>query len=118
LAEHIVDYLEGLEVTYFCSTRRLDELPDILAKNNIVVNEIKAYETKLSPVQVSDGVKRVLFFSPSTVESFLEKNTAQKKAAYCIGETTATAAREHFEKVHVAKMPTIESVIELVNTQK
>jgi len=118
LAEHIVDYLEGVEVTYFCSNRRLDELPDILTKNNIVVNEIKAYETKLSPVKVSDGVKRVLFFSPSTVESFLKNNTSDKKVAYCIGETTAVAARESFEKVHVAKIPTVESVIELVNTQK
>ena len=118
LAEHIVDYLEGVEVTYFCSSRRLDELPDILAKNNIVVNEIKAYETKLSPVKVSDGVKRVLFFSPSTIESFLKNNAADKKVAYCIGETTAAAAREYFKKVHVAKIPTVESVIELVNTQK
>jgi len=59
-----------------------------------------------------------LFFSPSTVESFLKNNTADKKVAYCIGETTAAAARESFEKVHVAKIPTVESVIELVNTQK
>ena len=118
LAEHLVDYLEGIEVTYFCSSIRLDELPNILEKNNITVNEVEAYETKLSPVKVSDGVKRVLFYSPSTVESFLQNNTTSKKVAYCIGETTAAVARKHFEKVHVAKIPTVESVIELVNKQK
>ncbi len=118
LAEHLVEYMEGLEVTYFCSNIRLDELPDILAKNNITVNEVEAYETKHSPVKVPDGVKRVLFFSPSTVESYLLENTANKKVAYCIGETTATEARKHFETVHIAKIPTVESVIELVNTKR
>lgn len=115
LAEHLVNYLEGIEVTYFCSSIRLDELPDILEASNIKVNEVVAYETKLSPVKVPEGVKRVLFFSPSTVKSFIAENSTEKKVAYCIGETTAKEARMHFEKVLVAKIPTVESVIELVN---
>jgi len=118
LAEHIVATIEGNEVTYFCSNRRLDKLPTILSENNIMVNEVNAYETKLAPVKVANSVKRVLFFSPSTVESFLENNATDKRVAYCIGETTATAARQHFTKVHVAKIPTVESVIELVNSLK
>lgn len=118
LAEYLVDYMEGLEVTYFCSSIRLDELPDILRKNNIAVNAVEAYETKLSPVKVPDGVKRVLFFSPSTVESFLLKNSAGKRMAYCIGETTAKEARKHFEIVHVADMPSVDSVIKLVSVKK
>ena len=55
-----------------------------------------------------------MFYSPSNVESFLKENSADK-VAYCIGETTAKAAREHFKEVKVAKIPTIESVIDLVN---
>lgn len=39
LAEYLVEYLEGTEVTYFCSNLRLDDLPNILAENNILVNE-------------------------------------------------------------------------------
>ena len=115
LAEHLVEYMEGVEVTYFCSNIRMDELPNILEKNNIQVKEVIAYETKLAASKVPDGVKRVLFFSPSGVESFLSENNADKRAAYCIGETTASEARKHFKTVHVAKMPTVESVIKLVN---
>jgi uroporphyrinogen-III synthase len=37
------------------------------------------------------------------------------KIAYCIGESTAKAAREHFTEVRVAKIPMVESVIDLVN---
>ena len=114
LAQYLVEFMEGLEVTYFCSNLRLDTLPSILAENNIKVNEIEAYQTKHAPRKVDGSVKGVLFFSPSTVESYLLENTVDK-IAYCIGETTAAAARDHFEDVRVAKMPSVESVIELVN---
>ena len=30
LAEYLVEYIEGTEVTYFCSDIRLDDLPTIL----------------------------------------------------------------------------------------
>ncbi|MBD0779382.1 hydroxymethylbilane synthase [Maribacter sp. ANRC-HE7] len=114
LADYLVDHLEGIEVTYFCSNLRLDDLPTILADNGITVNEIEAYKTKHTPVEVPKNVKGILFFSPSTVESFLELNKADKKA-YCIGESTAKKAREHFSEVYVAKIPSVESVIDLVN---
>ena len=106
--------MEGTEVTYFCSNLRLDDLPTILAENNIQVNEIEAYTTKHAPAEVEDSVEGILFFSPSTVNSYLLKN-ATNKVAYCIGETTAAEAKKHFETVHIAKIPTVESVIELVN---
>lgn len=114
LATHLVDYMEGLEVTYFCSNLRLDTLPTVLTENNIQVNEIEAYETKHAPVKVDDGAEGILFFSPSTIASYLLKNKPDK-IAYCIGETTAAEARNHFEDVRVAKMPSVESLIELVN---
>ena len=110
----MVDYLEGTEVTYFCSNIRMDDLPKILTENNIIVKEIEAYKTKFSPVEVGPNVKGVLFYSPSTVESYLQMNTPDK-IAYCIGESTAKAAREHFTDVRVAKIPVVESVIDLVN---
>jgi uroporphyrinogen-III synthase len=35
--------------------------------------------------------------------------------AFCIGETTGKEAAKHFKDVRIAKIPTIESVIEMVN---
>ncbi|SDM13317.1 hydroxymethylbilane synthase [Kriegella aquimaris] len=114
LAKYLVDYMEGLEVTYFCSNLRMDDIPNILSESNITVNEIEAYRTKHAPVVVDDSTKGVLFFSPSTVTSYLLQNNADK-IAYCIGETTAAEARKHFKDVRVARIPTAESVIDLVN---
>lgn len=114
LANYLVEFIEGTEVTYFHGNLSLEDLPDILEKNNITVNTIEAYRTKLSGKSVPKEVKGIMFYSPSNVESYLKENPTDK-IAYCIGETTAKAAREHFKEVKVAKIPSIESVIDLVN---
>ncbi|CAM1366214.1 Hydroxymethylbilane synthase [Tenacibaculum soleae] len=114
LATYLSKEIKGQEATYFCSDLRLDTLPNVLKVNGIKVNEVEAYKTMYSPSKVADTVNGVLFYSPSTVESYLEKNTTDK-VAFCIGESTAKEARKHFKNVKVANLPTVESVIELVN---
>ena len=114
LSEYLVEYIEGTEVTYFCSDLRMDELPQLLEENKINVTEVEAYKTKSAPVKVDKSVQGILFFSPSAINSYLEVNQPDK-IAYCIGESTASVAREHFSEVRVAKIPLAESVVELVN---
>lgn len=114
LAEYLVEFIEGTEVTYFCSDIRLDALPTVLSENNIKVNEVEAYQTKYDGKKVDETVESVMFYSPSTVESFTRKNKGEV-TAFCIGETTAKEAKKHFDDVRIAKVPTVESVIELVN---
>jgi uroporphyrinogen-III synthase len=114
LAEFLSEEIKGQEVTYFCSDLRLDTLPQVLTEKGIVVHEVEAYKTMYSPVKVGEKVSGVLFYSPSTVESYLQKNTTEP-VAFCIGESTAKEARKHFDKVEVANLPTVESVIEMVN---
>lgn len=116
LSEYLVEFMEGSEVTYFCSDLRLDELPSILEENNIKVNEIEAYQTKMDSLKVDDSVEGVMFYSPSTVQSFKQENIVEEgMIAFCIGETTAKEASKHFKDIRIAKVPTVESVIELVN---
>lgn len=115
LANYLIDYIEGTEVTYFCSDIRMDTLPHKLEENLIKVHEIKAYQTKLDPVELDSSIKGVMFFSPSTIQSYLLKNKAGERTAFCIGETTANEAKKHFKEVEVAKIATVEDVISLVN---
>ena len=114
LAKYIIANQEIEEVTFFCSDIRLEVLPETLQKNNIKVEEIIAYETKYDAEKIDSKLKGIMFFSPSTVESYLKVNQPQG-IAFCIGETTATAAKLHFKDVRIAKIPTVESVIDLVN---
>ncbi|MGG8497746.1 hydroxymethylbilane synthase [Tenacibaculum sp. TC6] len=114
LAHYLADKLKGKEVTYFCSNLRLDTLSVLLQAKEVIVNEVEAYKTMYSPVEINAKVEGVLFYSPSTVESYMEENEADK-IAFCIGETTAKEAEKHFKNVQVAKVPTVESVLELVS---
>jgi hydroxymethylbilane synthase len=115
LSEYLTKELDNKEVTYFCSNVRLDILPAYLKTNDIVVNEVEAYKTMLSPLEMDDNISGVLFYSPSGIESYLEKNNPDK-VAFCIGETTAKEARKYFEIVKVANMPSVDSALELVNS--
>ena len=115
LAFYLKDQLKsGQELTFFCGDLRRDELPDILSAHGVLVHEVEAYQAVYDPIQVDDAVEGLLFYSPSTVHSYLQENN-KDKIAFCIGESTASVAREHFKEVHVAKVPTVESVIEQVN---
>lgn len=115
LATYLIDTIKNEEVTYFCSDVRLDTLPKQLTENGIIVHEVEAYKTMFSPVKVNDNVNGVLFYSPSGIESYLQENNTNK-VAFCIGESTAKEARKHFENVEVAKIPSVESVLDIVNT--
>ena len=115
LAQYLIDNLENKELTYFCSDQRLDDLPEILTANDFKINEVIAYQTRFSPIAIDDKTKGVLFFSPSGVKSYLQKNKPDK-VAFCIGETTANEARKHFNEIRISDYPAIEGVVELVNS--
>lgn len=115
LANYLIENIKGQEVTYFCSDLRLDTLPDVLTENGVTVHEVEAYKTMYSPANVRDHIQGVLFYSPSTVESYMQENKPEGKIAFCIGESTANEAKKHFDQVQTAALPTVESVVELVN---
>jgi len=48
----------------------------------------------------------------------MTKNKSENIKAFCIGNTTAVEARKYFSNVEVAKIPSIDSVINLVNQNK
>lgn len=114
LATYLITNIKGKELTYFCGDLRRDELPNMMAEKGIEVNEVEAYQAIYSAVKIDENIKGMLFYSPSTVTSYLEKNSPDR-IAFCIGETTAAEAKKHFKEVQIAKVPTVESVIELVN---
>ena len=115
LADYLSKEIKVEEVTYFCSDVRLDVLPAFLKAHDVTVNEVEAYKTMLSSEKISDDVSGVVFYSPSGIESYLQENKTDK-VAFCIGETTAKIAREHFDNVQVANLPSVDSVLELVNS--
>ncbi len=110
LALQIVKEHAQKEFHFFSGNKRRNELPEILKENNINYIETRVYETSLNPRKFESEFDGILFFSPSGVKSFTEKNPLNT-TVFCIGETTALEARKHTDKIIVASKPAIENVI-------
>ena len=116
LADYLVDsFDEPQEFTFFCGDLRRDELPRILEDNKHVIREVVSYLTLMTPDELKNQYDGLLFFSPSAIESYLQKNKPGSEVAFCIGATTAGAARKAFRTVIEAKSPSVEAVIQGVN---
>ena len=109
----IITLIHGSDsFTFFSGNLRREILPQALKEAGIDFNEIKVYETTLTPQKIKDTVEVILFFSPSGVESYLKDNTIKKETCFCIGETTAEALQKITKNIIIAENPTIEDVIE------
>jgi len=122
LADFLVENYEKDAFYFFCGNLRRDIISEKLKKAKITLFEVKTYETRLNFVKFDQKWDGILFFSPSGVESFSIGNLRNKviaeqmrndgTAAICIGKTTASEAKKHFNKVVIAESTSIESVIE------
>lgn len=115
LAEIISLIYNQESYTFFSGNLRRDVLPNTLKENKIILNEIKVYETHLTPKKINEKVDGILFFSPSGVESYLKLNTIQNEMCFCIGKTTAEKIKSyHISKIVLPKEPNIQKLIQQV----
>ncbi len=115
LGDYLVENFREKEITFFCGNKRRDELPEVLAKSSIKVQEVECYKTSFTPRKIENKFKGILFYSPSGIESYLKENGASDTTVFCIGETTASEAKKYFKNIIVAKLPTVESLLKSVN---
>jgi len=111
LAEIITRNHAAESFTFFSGSMRRNTLPNALADAGIVLNEIEAYRTVLSPHDIKSTISGILFFSPSGVESYLKANKIQNEVCFCIGTTTSQALKGLTYNVVIANKPTVENVI-------
>lgn len=104
---------EATDFDFFCGNRRLDTLPTMLIANGKNVREIVVYTTVNQSEKIETPLHGILFFSPSGVESFLEKNTLEDFPCFCIGPTTAAALHGITQNVYKASIPTVEATLQL-----
>jgi uroporphyrinogen-III synthase len=96
LAELIAEESDADEIIFFCGEQRRDELPAILRKKGIEVQEIIVYETIHTPHKISKNYHGILFYSPSAVHSFFSTNKATEQTIlFAIGTTTAKAVQQY-----------------------
>lgn len=101
------------EVVFFCGDQRREELPGILKEHEIAVNEIVVYQTVALPHKIEKNYQGILFFSPSAVQSFFEKNKSLPDSIlFAIGNTTATEIKKFAaSKVIISDEPGKENLV-------
>jgi uroporphyrinogen-III synthase len=115
LAEIITLIYSKESYTFFSGNLRKETLPKALKAAKVNFNEIQVYETILTPQKIKTPVDGILFFSPSGVESYLNKNKIKNEFCFCIGSTTGEALQnENVKNIVICESPTIESVIDEV----
>jgi len=111
LAQFITKNCKNDSFLFFCGSKRKEELPKALKNAKIDFFEVKTYKTMLKTRAFNQEWDGILFFSPSGVESFAQKNNIKNSIAFCIGETTASEAKKYSDNIIVAHSTTVESVI-------
>jgi len=115
LAQQIIADKENInEVYFFCGNKRRDELPNLLAQNNIAVHEIEVYTTTILQHTVSKNYDGILFFSPSAAEGFLKSNIVNDTTVlFAIGSTTADEIKKFSKNmIIIADKPGKQHLIE------
>lgn len=113
LAQLIVEERSRDEVIFFCGDQRRQELPEILRSNDFEVNEIVVYQTIPLPQKITGDYDGILFFSPSAVQSFFQKNQLPPTTVlFAIGNTTATEIKKYTtNKIIIAHSPGKENLV-------
>jgi|SRR6185312_5321162 len=113
LAKEILKHNEITKVVFFCGDMRRDELPTILQKANVLVEEIVVYHTALTPQKVEKNYDAILLFSPSAVESFFSVNDIKPNTVFfAIGNTTAASIKKFTDnKIITSETPSKEQLI-------
>lgn len=111
LAEIITLIYANESYTFFSGNLRRDTLPEALKEAKVKFNEIKVYETTLTPQKINSVVDGIMFYSPSGIESYLKDNQIKNEICFCIGDTTADALENITKNIVIANHPTIENTI-------
>lgn len=97
--------------TFFSGNLRRNILPEAMQLAQVQFTEIEVYETIFTTNKIHSKTDGILFFSPSSVESYLKENTITDEMCFCIGLATAEAIEKTTENFIMANQPSVENVI-------
>ncbi|MFA6788472.1 MAG: uroporphyrinogen-III synthase [Arcobacteraceae bacterium] len=119
-ARELIPVLKNKKVLYVKAKKVVSNLAGLLKENNIVVDEIIAYETACNALvnpEIPAKNSVIIFSSPSTIECFFDNFVWDESyKAVVIGQTTANFLPKNIRYV-VSKTTSIEDCIALAKEQ-
>lgn len=110
LAEFLIQDSTNDSYVFYTGTHRMKEIESAFEHHHRSLTVIEVYTTIAQPKAVGE-FDAILFFSPSGVESYLQKNALKNTLCFAIGPTTAKALQSHTQQIITASQPTVEHLI-------
>ncbi len=117
LARVILKKVNPNDVTFVCGNLRLPDLPNILTKNKVEVQELVVYRTEWTPLSIRTPYDAIVFFSTSAVDSFLINNKLNPEMPFfTLGKTTATYLKKKIkaQNVLIAAKPELPVLVDTI----
>ena len=115
LAEMLIADARADEIIFFCGDQRREELPQQVRNAGLQLTEIVSYQTVRTPQKIEGSYDRMVFLSPSAVQSYFSQNTIQPHTVlFSIGPTT-TATLQSFSGNRIVECETPERA-QLINS--
>jgi len=113
-ANELIDILKDKKVLYIKALKTVSDLPNILRKNGIFLDELIAYKTSCKKNSVTLEKNSIFIFtSPSSIECFFKQYIWDDSyEAIVIGQTTAKFLPKNVKYV-VSSLTSIEECIKL-----
>ena len=112
LANFISKHAKNEKFIFCRSDIKNDNFTDFFKKEKIDLKEIVVYDNQPNSIVLKDKFEAIMFYSPSGIKSFLKNNQLGSSHCICIGETTASYAKNYSSNVVSCKTPSIKHVID------
>jgi uroporphyrinogen-III synthase len=112
LANFISKHAKNEKFIFCRSDIKNDNFTDFFKKEKIDLKEIVVYDNQPNSIALKDKFEAIMFYSPSGIKSFLKNNQLGSSHCICIGETTASYAKNYSSYVVSCKTPSIKHVID------
>ena len=112
LANFISKHAKNEKFIFCRSNIKNDNFTDFFKKEKIDLKEIVVYDNQPNSIVLKDKFEAIMFYSPSGIKSFLKNNQLGSSHCICIGETTASYAKNYSSNVLSCKTPSIKHVID------
>lgn len=118
LSKFIISHCQHEKFLHFCGNIALDVLDENLPLQNISYKKITVYNTEEINPLITEKYHVSVFFSPSGVRSFANRNSFEDMQLVSIGETTANELRKYTSKpILISEGNNLMSVLKLIKKE-
>ena len=115
LAHFLVEKYNNNSFSFFCGRKRRSEIESLFKKNNMTIEIHELYDTLFINKKFKSSYDGIIFFSPSAVLSFFEKNKWPKDShGFCIGKSTAETLKKYTTNYSEAKHPNEDQLLQTI----